>query len=116
MIREWVTLLRLAHKRSDSHDNYQRFQTYQGELVLEYLRRQGVGLENTKVLDLGCGHGGYSRAMVEAGAHVVSVDLRRSKAELPTPVVTDAMQLPFACASFPVIFCASLIEHVSDQK
>lgn len=66
------------------------------------------------MLDLGCGNGGYSHAMLSAGAHVVSVDMRQSQIALPAFVTGNAIRLPFASSSFPLIFCASLIEHVPD--
>jgi SAM-dependent methyltransferase len=132
----------LAHHRFRGNGSYRRFQVYQGYLVLNYLIEQGVNLQNTRVLDLGCGNGGYSYVMASAGARVTSVDLRvhrnvashislrlpgrmqvpallrtmeRPQARPPSFVLANAMQLPFDSNCFPVVFCASLIEHVADQ-
>jgi len=44
MIREWVTLLRLARRRLRSNDDYRRFQICQGNLLLNYLIEQGVSI------------------------------------------------------------------------
>jgi len=93
MLREWLTLLRLARKRSRSSTNYRQFQAYQGSLLVRHLRENGVLFQNTSVLDLACGHSRYSRALAEAGARVVAIDLRQP---------------------FDLVFCASLIEHVPD--
>lgn len=114
MLREWITLLRLARRRFLSDDDYRRFQAYQGRLVLDYLEKRRVNIQNARVLDLGCGRGGYSHAMTSAGARIVSVDFKRPDTTLPTLVIGDALQLPCASNSFPLIFCASLIEHVPD--
>jgi SAM-dependent methyltransferase len=114
MLREWITLLRLGRRRFRSDTDYRQCQAYQGTLILDYLAGQGIRVPNTRVLDLACGNGGYSYAMVSAGAHVVSIDLKRPGTIPPTFVVGDALRLPFALNSFPLVFCASLIEHVPD--
>ncbi len=113
MLREWTTLLRLARTRFLSDAHYRRFQAHQGHLILRYLEKQGVRIQGTKVLDLGCGRGGYSQSMQRAGAHVVSMDLTRPDAVPPAFLVGDALRLPLASNSFPLVFCASLIEHVA---
>jgi SAM-dependent methyltransferase len=67
-----------------------------------------------RVLELGCGAGQWSRALAAEGAEVVGFDL--SEAQLaaaaqamgatPCPLVQGAAeQLPFAAASFDVVFC-----------
>jgi SAM-dependent methyltransferase len=114
MIRQWITLLRLARRRFYGEANYREFQVYQGSLVLDYLAEQGISVRNALVLDLGCGSGGYSDAMAGRGACVVSVDLHRPKASLSNFVVADATQLPFDAGSFSLVFCASLIEHTPE--
>lgn len=116
MIREWVRLLQLARVRLRSSADYQRFQAYQGNLIIDYLRERGISLRGTRVLDLGCGHGGYSLAFAQAGASIVSVDLTRVPTDLPALTLADAKALPFTAMSFPIIFCASLIEHSADPK
>lgn len=112
MIDEWLTLLRLAGRRLRSEADYVRFQTYQASLVVGYLTTRGIELQSTRVLDVGCGYGGYSQALAGAGAQVISLDLRPSPAPLPALAVADALRLPFAADTFPFIFCASLIEHI----
>jgi SAM-dependent methyltransferase len=112
MIREWLALLRLGRVRFRSEADYHRLQTYQGSLVIDYLEKQGIRLRDTRVLDLGCGRGGYSDALSDAGARVVSIDLKPPQQGLPALALADAVRLPFASTSFPIVFCASLIEHV----
>lgn len=114
MLCEWFTLLSLGRRRNHSHEDYRQFQVYQGRLILDYLGDHGVTLLDVDVLDLGCGTGGYSHSLAEAGARVISVDLQRLNATPPTLVLADALYLPFGPERFPVVFCASLIEHVPD--
>jgi SAM-dependent methyltransferase len=114
MVREWITLLRLARRRFRSTDDYFRFQAHQGCLILSYLAEQGVDIQGTEVLDLASSIGGYGHAMASAGAHVISVDLKRPKAIPPNFLLADAVHLPFEAGRFPLVFCASLIEHVPD--
>lgn len=114
MIREWITLLRLARRRFHSNDDYLRFQAYQGHLILDYLNEQGVSIQGVEALDLASSIGGYGDAMTSAGAHVISVDLERPQVIPPAFVLADAVQLPFEAGRFPLVFCASLIEHVPD--
>jgi len=87
-------------------------------MVLQRLEAQGVRVAGRRVLDLGCGLGGYTEALRERGARVVSADLSPAVlAGLPplSPrVCADALALPFADDAFDLVFCASLIEHVPD--
>lgn len=85
-------------------------------MLTEYLKRHGVSLHQKKVLDLGSGLGGYTLEWQACGGHVVALDLATSspavrEADIPF-VSSDAHFLPFVSATFDVVFCASLIEHV----
>jgi SAM-dependent methyltransferase len=110
--QDWIALLRLGRRRFRSDEDYLRFQTYQARMVLRYLKRQGVDVEGRRVLDLGCGNGGYSEALQSAAADVISIDLQRPQKDLRSFLVADAQSLPLSSDSFSVVFCASLIEHV----
>jgi ubiquinone/menaquinone biosynthesis C-methylase UbiE len=76
------------------------------------------------VLDLGCGDGRFARAAAEAGAaDVVGVDVapgaiaRAEAASAGTERVRFAVvddDLPFADASFDLVWCSEVLEHVVD--
>ena len=111
-----------ASKRLESPTRYREFQEIQATLLLDYLDTQGVQLSGMTVLDLGCGHGGYSHVFESQGAKVMSSDLvieratSGATASLACAIQADATRLPLADASFDFVFCASLIEHVADSQ
>jgi SAM-dependent methyltransferase len=110
----WRRLLSLARRRYRSDRDYRAFQDYQGALVVEHLLCQGVPLRGALVLDLGSGGGGYSSALAEAGARVVSTDIQQPGGSAKRFVLADALRPPFCGESYSLVFCASLIEHVAD--
>lgn len=115
LLRTWGGLLLKAHHRFRSPDDYLRFQVAQARLVVDHLAQRGICLSGVRVLDLGCGRGGYSHVMSRADAEVVSLDFRWPQTSgWKRFVVADALCTPFRSASFPFIFCASLIEHVPE--
>jgi ubiquinone/menaquinone biosynthesis C-methylase UbiE len=74
------------------------------------------------VLDLGCGDGIFAAKLLEAGAEVIGVDVsaeavRRGHArypELDLRVVEADGPLPFADASFDVVWAGEVLTHVVD--
>jgi len=68
------------------------------------------------ILDLGCGHGYDTRALREAGAVVVPVDLDVAKLTVTGDLLDGALQgdahrLPFPDGTFDGIYCSNLLEH-----
>lgn len=115
-LAEWRELWRLARARTRSAEDYRAFQACQGGLILQHLTARGV-VPPGRALDLGCGLGGYTLALREAGFAVVSLDLDTVALDglsgQVRPVRADATALPFRGTSFHLVFCASLIEHVA---
>ncbi|MCC5872721.1 MAG: class I SAM-dependent methyltransferase [Gammaproteobacteria bacterium] len=87
-----------------------------------------------RVLDVGCGEGRHTlSAWLQAPVHAVGVDLSRKdlttararQAEFPAPASADrsvtfieasALELPFADASFDVVICSEVLEHIFDHR
>jgi len=72
-----------------------------------------------RVLDLGCGHGYDTRAMRDAGAEVVPLDMDPAKLlatgePLPGGVRGDATRLPFPDGTFDGVYCSNLLEHTPE--
>ena len=93
---------------------------------LERLRRLlGEAALRGRLLNVGCGTGGFNVAAEEAGAHAVGVDadaeaiaicaLKREKGG-GAFVRAAAERLPFSDGSFDVVYCFSAIEHVESVE
>jgi ubiquinone/menaquinone biosynthesis C-methylase UbiE len=75
-----------------------------------------------RVLDVGCGAGEFSAALLEAGAQPVAVDvaaeaLRRARERVPAldaRLWREGQPLPAEDASFDVAWAGEVIEHVTD--
>ncbi|WP_295384934.1 bifunctional 2-polyprenyl-6-hydroxyphenol methylase/3-demethylubiquinol 3-O-methyltransferase UbiG [uncultured Thiodictyon sp.] len=94
-------------------------------LRLEYIDR-AAGLAGREVLDVGCGGGILSESMASRGAHVLGIDMGETPlrvAELHTlesGIAVDYRRIPAEAlaaerpASFDVVTCTELLEHVPD--
>ncbi len=77
-----------------------------------------------RVIDLGCGDGHFSAALVGAGMSVVGVDaaeeaLRRARTRVPEAEFVHSEEgapLPFADSSFDFVWCGETLEHVVDVQ
>jgi SAM-dependent methyltransferase len=87
-------------------------------LTLRYLDGHGVEVAGRRWLDVGTGGGSVARALREAGAEVVALDVadrRTERREVPF-VVGDAVRLPFADGSFDGVLSSNVLEHVPDPR
>ncbi len=85
---------------------------------LELIRRY-LGPPSVRVLDVGCGFGGYGRALLAAGYDWFGVEVKPSdcvelaRLGLPHQQV-DGHTLPFADATFDTTICVEVLEHVAE--
>jgi len=98
-----------------------------GELALYEMEACGpVNWPGLRMLDVGCGDGGFVIAMARRGARAHGLDifeagvagakLRARAWELPiAAVVGSATSLPYAAGSFDIVTCGDVIEHVADS-
>lgn len=114
----------LASRWWDPHGEFKALHEI-NPLRLSYIERT-AGLDGKEVLDVGCGGGILSEAMASRGARVTGIDMGEMPlrvADLHTlesgvevtyrraPVEVLAAERP---ASFDVVTCMELIEHVPD--
>lgn len=77
-------------------------------------------IPGSRVLEVGCGYGLLGTYLSQLGARFIGVDIALSALnQFPKSsdlfcVVADALGLPFADASFDVVFCMEVLEHTLD--
>ena len=79
---------------------------------------KGVDFKNSDVLELGAGPGGYSKYLKEVSRSFIASDLHKHEHMSKHGIVFEEVDVmkpfPFEDDKFDVIFCSSVIEHVSD--
>lgn len=103
-------------------ENMNPVQVLESEALLQLL----PDLQDTRMLDLGCGKGRISHLALERGAcETVGVDLseamlQAAAASTPSPkarwVQGSVVDLPFADHAFDVVICALTLGHVADLE
>lgn len=72
----------------------------------------------TRVLDAGCGSGGYVKLLTESGFEVMGVEYQAEKLDPCGGVVARASieALPFSTGSFDAVLINEVLEHVPDDR
>ena len=76
-----------------------------------------------RVLDVGCSSGYLARPLVARGCTVVGIEQDPAAAEAAREICEEVivgdveeLELPFAPASFDVVLCGDLVEHLRDPE
>lgn len=83
--------------------------------------RRWAPLEGRRVLDVGCGVGMYSAAFLRVTPHTFGVEVEFERALEARNRATGVSQavgehLPFADATFDILFSHEVLEHVDDDR
>lgn len=82
-------------------------------------------LKGARILEAGCGAGRFTQVMLDAGAHVYSVDLSSAvdacfanlgPRENLCVVQANLCQIPFRPHSFDKVFCYGVLQHTPDPR
>jgi SAM-dependent methyltransferase len=115
----FLEFLKLSMRRMKSEEDYLQFQKFQAKwIICNYLKRFDLKAKN--ILDLGSGSGGYTQEFSNSGAKVYAIDLNitqhpQKKQINIFQIEGDCNNLPIRSESMDLVFCSSLIEHVSNQ-
>ncbi len=95
---------------------------YESERLARLERALERPIRGLRVLNLGCGTGGFNVAAEAAGALVSGVDvdpeavaIARARTSSARIIRAAAESLPFRDASFDLVHCVSTLEHVADS-
>jgi SAM-dependent methyltransferase len=106
--------------------------TYQYELASKYLQpclqQWGVWKDEVRILDVGCGDGGATCALAEAGARIDALDIEPRRLEMAaerarsrglelkfeTADITDATTLDRFGGPYDLILFRDVLEHIPD--
>ena len=95
---------------------------YEAERLARLERALGRPVRGLRLLNLGCGTGGFNVAAEAAGALAWGVDvdpdavaIARERAPRGRITRAAAESLPFPGGSFDVVYCFSTLEHVADR-
>ncbi len=94
---------------------------YEHRRLAQLERAVGRPVRGYRLLNVGCGTGGFSALAEEAGAEVWSLDASPEATALAAArslqgrvIAAAAESLPLARESFDIVYCFSTLEHVTD--
>ncbi|MGD2269337.1 MAG: methyltransferase domain-containing protein [Desulfobacterales bacterium] len=87
-----------------SYDNKERFCSYWHQI------NEIMSIKAENVLEIGIGNGMVSKYLKERGRKITTLDIHR---ELKPEVVGSILRIPFTDASFDVVACYEVLEHIS---
>ena len=115
----------ITHLKPESYATWKEYYwTYQNKLAeLHYIplfAKWGVSLAGKRVLDVGCGDGGFTAALAEAGADCTGVEVRDFGWESTLPnlrfiqqdILADEAESVLG-ADYDIILLRDVIEHIS---
>ncbi|MEX2589857.1 MAG: methyltransferase domain-containing protein, partial [Chitinophagales bacterium] len=80
-------------------------------------RRLKPFIKGPKVLDIGCGNGGFSLKLMQEGFDVTPLDIQdKSAFEQIKPLVFDGKNLPFEDNTFDTALLITVLHHTTAQK
>jgi ubiquinone/menaquinone biosynthesis C-methylase UbiE len=98
----------------------------EGDRICPVAEALGRPLRGLRVLNVGCGTGGFNVAAERAGARTWGIDasaaairiceMRRAQGAGGRYAVASAESLPFPDGAFDVVYCLSTLEHVADVE
>ena len=95
-------------------------------LRVSYIERQAQGLEDKRILDIGCGGGILAEALAQKGARVTGIDmaelslkvarmhLHESALEIDYQLSTVEAYAEHNEAQYDIVTCLEMLEHVPD--
>lgn len=113
-----LRLLKLGLRRFRSPEDYRKMQSYIAEKSIGELKAKGLKFSLASVLELGAGRGGYSVVLNRESRCFLASDVKKDpwveQLNIPFTFVDVSKRFPFESKTFDVIYCSSLIEHVSN--
>ena len=117
---DYIKLIKLASKRKNSPEDYFKFQEAQANHVVKKIKSIFNLSKGCRVLDFGCGNGGYSSAFSTEFEDVLAVDFHVAPTLFQQPLFNvvhrTADLLTFTDDPRDLLFCASVVEHVAPKQ
>ncbi|MBW2984559.1 class I SAM-dependent methyltransferase [Candidatus Woesearchaeota archaeon] len=113
--------LKLGMRRNNSKEDYFKSQNYQAKLIIPEIRKRGITLKNMKMLELGCGVGGYSPQFKKEVRELVVADMEEpdillKKYPIKFLKFDVCKKFPIRTKEFDFVFCSNVIEHVCNPS